>query len=1831
MKTPARLLLNRILPLVCLLGWLAAPSARAIEITAATLPGDQTLQILTGNVSFGPITVQGTETESAAAVAYPYIIFVRGNDIYGNQVYIPLGNGRVTVRGQFERPGVPPAAAVVVPATTATIGAGNWNVPNDGTLHNLAPGFRLVVGFYNLPGAAPGDPLRFPETAAELDSPFLSSTSGPLRIDVLPDLKVGAPGVTYPSAGLVYQGGDVMEFVMTWANNNLGDTLGGDRQSRPLRRALDGDNTADESGDGYVADLRLTTNPVFADANNDDFLISRIRFSADVPGVVDGGTLVRKIQVASTPPSVPGYGIGDYNVAGPALIPDTERVYVPQPDDGFLDIGESVTVTLEGIMPSNFSGSYFGALRVTMSKTDEDAKTSNNTFISNAANKIDIDETPSPTTEPASVISTDNGVFVQGGDAASDFSSVSEDGGLIAFASRATNLLQPASGGGTGLTTSGQQIFIKFRESREIVLASINLSGQQANQDCFDPSITADGRYVAYASRAGNLTSTATGGRSAIYVYDTATFTTTVVSKNSLGQAANGDCFRPRMSQSGRYVVFDSVARNLDAQRPLPTANRNQQIYLHDRDLDGNGVFDEPGNIATYLVSLTGALDGLGNPTIANGYCVRPVVNLDDTAQQLADNGGMYVAYTSYARNMPSGTGDALIYRVTIAPNPLNGVVGPRPESVVLVSQNENGEVASSFGVDPVNAFITPVADEASINGDGSQVAYMSAATNLKRNEQDGTYTPTYPNLPNDATSPVIPGVVPAGDYNRVPDIFVRNFKKPLFFPGNGAVVRVSVAQPRVATGTITFNGGAYAPAPWPGTPAQNIPVNQPAPDDKIVINDGTQSLTFIFDPSVVVPGEVPVTIGATVQETRDNLLIAINSSPLLLEVEATNPPNIDPPGTGYIPSIYLRNLVRGSDGNAPIDVLPPGGGANGVIVAAGMAGGGTQADDDALVPSDPDFPPIQGVPLGSGQPSIDRSGRFVAFRTIATNLDVYEEVDHTAHPTSPAKGELIRPRTFPASNVYLHDRNATDLVDGGGVPIFDSIFSTVRVSLNRFGYKTLIDGTQQNGLDANTSANSSRPTISADARFVSFSSDASGEGGLIFGPNNLTPLDNLQIKDVFVYDRKTVGDNPVAPATKPQVEISSPANGLVVSPGTVINVSAIASPAPGKNISSVQLLVNGISQGLVTAVPFNWTFTTPTAGTYLFNVIATDNKGVTGNAVAQVNAVQPIVPINPPVGSNQAFVVDYFQKIFLRAPTYQEYEYYLGLLNAGQSQASVIIDMMNSGAYGSANNILFGYYLRMGVTPVSTNEVSSFVSLMTSPSTIGTNVSGTGTNLTTNIVTGTTPLPATMSAGVALTNATSPYGATFGQAAVAQQLINRVTTPWTNGQVVANMSNVDFLNWAWRSFNTPYLPQGTTSPVATMGAQASLLGNMTNFVPQSQRFGANYAFLSGFYQFARSADTNLNNTLNAFDPLVKGIAVNYLLSPSNTWATNVGPLTTNLVQSLLPPAFNTVGGTAVPGTNTIVVGTALTNQILGQNFRSNTAFLATNLPPGLSLASSNGTARISGTPTSTGTGTNKLFTVFLQASNGPGLVGTNRFTYRVQPLAPVITSATNASGTQAVPFNYFITASNFPISFGASNLPPGILFNFATGQIIGTPTTNGIFPVPISAINSGGTNSRILTISIAAPAAPRPPVRSWMDSYGLTNGAPTDAPSDGSSASYITQYAFGMDPTRPDAAPWTVSATANMVTLLWTERLDGTVSYRILQAALPTSSATWSWVNPVSFPGSTVTRGTTANGPTPAPIGYDWIRVELPRASLGTKQFFKVEAVIDPSALTTP
>lgn len=1786
--------------LMVALGFFGCPAVlHAIEVTGASLPGDSTLKILTGTISYS-VNVRGTTEQ--VDTTYPYLVSLEGADFYGNPIYIQLASGAVTVRGEISL-----GQNQTLAATTANFSS-VWQIPNDGTLHNIVGGYQLRVRFYP-PGVTP-------TTVAELDSLDIGAMfrgSGILKIEVLPDLAVDTPAVTYPAAGYTYKGGDIIEFNSVWFNKR--NKAEGDRQSRPLELVKD---SVDELSDRYVADLRLTTNPVFDDTNNDDFLLSRLRFSADVPVIVDGVVIVRKVQVDNTPPGTaafatsPDTALNPYGIAGVA---DSVRNYTPQPDDGFLDLNETVTLTTEATIPSNYAGEYFVALKVSMSNPDNDARPGNNTFVSNSANKLRIADSSTPTTQPVSVVSTETGSFVAGGNAASDDSSVSEDGSIIAFASRASNLLVPAqlAGGSTvpsGYGTTNQQVFLKFRETGGMQLASRNSGLIQANADCGNPAISADGRFVAYDSRASNLISKSTGGRSAIFVYNTQTLTTSVVSVRADGTMANGDSFRPRLSQTGRFVVFESVATNLDATR-TPTSISGQQIYLHDRDTDQDGVFDESGAVNTYLVSIN------GNNVPANGNCLRPVVNLEDSAGQIADNGGMYVAYTSFAPNLPSGTGQgrSLVYRVTVASDTsAGGIVRAIPSSVVLVSQNEMGQPPAAFGVDPVNAPIAALADQAAINGDGSQVAFMSPATNLVRNENDPTifnYTPTYPNNPNDATTPVIPGIVPGGDFNRVPDIFVRNFNRPLLFPGNGAVVRVSVSQQRVATGTLTFLTTVK--------PVGNVPVYQPGNGDTLLISDGINPVTFTFRTAPVGPNDV--LIGATVQATRDNLAQAINTSTLLIQAEITNPPNVvslttglPNPGTGYTPSIYLRSLVRGRAGNVPIVFTPAAPATGGRFAVDGMSGGGSQAEDDARAFASTGVAPIQGVPFGSGSPSIDRTGRYVAFRTIATNLDVYEQSDDTTYPTSPAEGELNRPLVFPTSNVYLHDRQADAQPDNTDPLFFDTAISTTRVSVNKFGYKTLIDGGQQSGRGATTSANSSAPYVSANGRFVSFSSDSSGEGGLIFGQNNLTYFDNAQVRDVFLHDRRTVGENPVPPVTKPDVVITTPVDGLVVAPGTDVVISATATPAYGKAIASAELQINGVRQGAVqTAVPFSWTYRVQTAGTFIANVIATDSSGVTGNAIVQINSVEPVVPSNPPANSNQKFVVDYFRKIFLREPNYTEYIQYLSLMNSGASQAAVIVAMMNSPEFNAASNILYGYYLRMGLAPASLTQARTFLDTMQ-----------TGTN--------TTLLPATMTVGsqVPAGLPASPYGATIGQAKVAQALIELVPYTWTNGGLIRNLDSTNYMAWMLRSFNLPYLPQNPTNAYAFLGNTTDILNTINSFPAPTnspaQRYSYSYAFMSALYAVtptnAIATNNNLSPALSAFNPTVKGIAANFLLSASNTWATNTPVLSTNLVQTLLPPFITNTG------TNTLQVGVPMTNQVGGQNIFTNTVFSATNLPPGLSINATNG--RITGTPTSTGTGTNKLYSVTLFASNSPTLVGSNSIAYRVMPSAPVITSSTNVTGTNGTNFFYQIVATNFPRTYGISGtLPPNVLFDFSTGRLIGVLSNAvGTYSLTMSAINDGGTNSVPLRISVVA-AAPRPMAR-WLNSYGLTNND-TNIPSLAQDSYDIyTKFAFGLDPSRPDIPRWTVMMDAEHVSLLWLYRLDNTVAYTI-KAASDVATGSWDPVNPITTAGASVLRGAAAAGPSAAPADYEWIRVKFPRTGLGTMKFFRIDAEISPSAVLSP
>jgi hypothetical protein len=92
---------------------------------------------------------------------------------------------------------------------------------------------------------------------------------------------------------------------------------------------------------------------------------------------------------------------------------------------------------------------------------------------------------------------------------------------------------------------------------------SVASDGTQGNGHSWSPSISTDGRYVAFYSYASNLVPGDTNGRSDVFVHDRVTGQTTRVSVASDGSQGNGDSFVGSISADGRYVAFVSGASNL--------------------------------------------------------------------------------------------------------------------------------------------------------------------------------------------------------------------------------------------------------------------------------------------------------------------------------------------------------------------------------------------------------------------------------------------------------------------------------------------------------------------------------------------------------------------------------------------------------------------------------------------------------------------------------------------------------------------------------------------------------------------------------------------------------------------------------------------------------------------------------------------------------------------------------------------------------------------------------------------------------------------------------------------------------------------------------------------------------------------------------------------------------------------------------------------------------------------------------------------------------------------------------------------------------------------
>jgi len=114
-------------------------------------------------------------------------------------------------------------------------------------------------------------------------------------------------------------------------------------------------------------------------------------------------------------------------------------------------------------------------------------------------------------------------------------------------------------------TNGKDDIFVRDLQTGATELASVASDGTQANGGSYGPpSLSADGRYVAFYSAASNLVTGDTNGKSDVFVHDRLTGQTVMVSVAAGSNApGNGHSESPAISAGGKYVAFQSWADNL--------------------------------------------------------------------------------------------------------------------------------------------------------------------------------------------------------------------------------------------------------------------------------------------------------------------------------------------------------------------------------------------------------------------------------------------------------------------------------------------------------------------------------------------------------------------------------------------------------------------------------------------------------------------------------------------------------------------------------------------------------------------------------------------------------------------------------------------------------------------------------------------------------------------------------------------------------------------------------------------------------------------------------------------------------------------------------------------------------------------------------------------------------------------------------------------------------------------------------------------------------------------------------------------------------------------
>ncbi len=629
------------------------------------------------------------------------------------------------------------------------------------------------------------------------------------------------------------------------------------------------------------------------------------------------------------------------------------------------------------------------------------------------------------------------------GNGGSSSSALSADGRYVSFASSASNLV-------TGDTNGQTDIFVHDRDTGTTTRVSVDSAGVQGNNASFTAALSADGRYVAFFSIASNLVVGDTNNRYDIFVHDRQTSTTTRVSVDSAGEQGNNDSFASALSADGRYVSFASLANNLVA----GDTNSVGDVFVHDRDTGTTtrvsvGAGGAQGNNSSILPALSADGRYVSFASLANNLGAGDTNGFDDVFVHDRDTGlttrvsvgagggqgnnhsrepdlsadGRYVSFASLANNLVAGdTNDQQDIFVHDRDT----------ELTTRVSVGAGGVQANGFSSLPA------------LNADGRYVSFGSGASNL----------------------------VP-GDTNGQQDIFVHD-------RDTGTTTRVSVGA-----GGVQGNNLSQEP----------------------VLSADGRYVSFYSNASNLVAGDTNVSHDVFVHDRDTGLTTRVSVGAGGVQGNGVSASSTLSADGRYVSFASLANNLVAGDTNSVGDVFVHDR-DTGTTTRVSVGAGGAQGNNSSTLPA------------------LSADGRYVSFASLANNLvagDTNATYDVFVHDRDTGLTTRV---SVDASGVQGNNSSTLNALSADGRYVLFTSFASNLVAGDTNGQQDIFVHDRDTGLTTRVSVGtdgvqgsgvSFSPALSADGQFVAFSSESS------FDSN-----DRLSF-DIYVHERVPPNTTPTA------------------------------------------------------------------------------------------------------------------------------------------------------------------------------------------------------------------------------------------------------------------------------------------------------------------------------------------------------------------------------------------------------------------------------------------------------------------------------------------------------------------------------------------------------------------------------------------------------------------------------------------------------------------------------------------------------------------------------